>query len=39
MEKKLYKSSNNKVFAVRCGGIGEYFDRPGYNSTLVLHLS
>ena len=25
MEKKLYKSSNNKVFAGVCGGIGEYF--------------
>ncbi|MDD2484039.1 MAG: PspC domain-containing protein [Eubacteriales bacterium] len=26
MEKKLYKSNENKVIAGVCGGIGEYFD-------------
>lgn len=26
MEKKLYKSSNDKVLAGVCGGIGEYFE-------------
>lgn len=26
MEKKLYKSASNRVFAGVCGGIGEYFD-------------
>lgn len=26
MEKKLYRSAQNRVFAGVCGGIGEYFD-------------
>ena len=26
MEKRLYRSSRNKVLAGVCGGIGEYFD-------------
>lgn len=26
MDKKLYKSSTNKVLAGVCGGIGEYFN-------------
>lgn len=26
MEKKLYKSNNNKMIAGVCGGIGEYFN-------------
>jgi phage shock protein C len=26
MEKRLYRSNKNKVFAGICGGLGEYFD-------------
>jgi len=26
MEKRLYKSSSNKIFCGVCGGLGEYFD-------------
>lgn len=32
MEKKLYKSSTNKMICGVCGGIGEYF---GIDPTLV----
>lgn len=32
MERKLYKSSNDKVFAGVCGGIGEYF---GVDSVII----